>query len=826
MRLHLNRLLALTALLGALAAQVHAQGPADGQGSGLPAHPASYGTSTEVQSHPGPTHAAALPSPTAPFPNVTTSHNTTLMATATAATSLPSSIPSAAASATSDPSSADSLPLDTKVDGAFAVLGVVLILSGAATCGWGHRNRWSSFFVCGFYVLAISTLCAILSLGVEKGVNPPSTTVRGLFLLACLIAGIVGGILFILFYTWAAFAVCGLGGFAFALWLQALKSNGLIEPLGVRWILLAGMTSLFFAAACIPRMHNPMVLVSTAMSGATALLLGIDCFSRAGLKEFYIRNLGYQGLFADKYPPTFQNNHFPLVASMQVELGVMAAVAAMGMAFQSRLFLIARDRIEHIRDADRDRKLERAANKAARHISRTAERDLAEWESHFGGHGPRSGSQGERTTHDSQEIKEIRQSSPPQLAMPRLWLSHTPMRSPAGSDADLEKAAAIAQTTPRLSTRKSAQGSFMAYVNGQSSPPHRGGIGRKGAEQSPGLLPSVNTGTALGLSFSTGSAPSPAPQPTEMRKSVAEERNTIMKEIAKIRASISELECGSIDASPAAPPVPLLPVPPVPAEIRQPTSSKASSMALPSSEHLGMQHRTVSAATFAWVQDVQPAAAFPQAHSAHSHSTHATADDSARRRQSTGEYDRIITGSARSRRASQMTTASSGRHTPQPPLQSQCQPTAHTKSMSIDELQSRHRDRMRSRQRSVNDLLAVQKARAEWDQRQADERARMAERVRQHSSQGHGRPQRNSLEAGKALDMPTSHGVGCSSSKNLGRVRARSIDWQQLGAPDLKRSRPSGHSSPSLAAGHSQQPTAAPAGQPQAQGRARKSMGF
>lgn len=52
-----------------------------------------------------------------------------------------------------------------------------------------------------------------------------------------------------------------------------------------------------FVAGLHPRVHNPIVVLSTAFVGATALVLGIDCFTRAGLKELYVWNLGFRSIF-------------------------------------------------------------------------------------------------------------------------------------------------------------------------------------------------------------------------------------------------------------------------------------------------------------------------------------------------------------------------------------------------------------------------------------------------------------------------------------------------------------------------------------------------
>lgn len=69
-------------------------------------------------------------------------------------------------------------------------------------------------------------------------------------------------------------------------------------------------------SAC-PKLHYHVLLSSTAAVGASAFVLGIDCFTTAGLKEFYVWNLGLDTLF-----PKFVNNgiEFPVTQIMEIEL--------------------------------------------------------------------------------------------------------------------------------------------------------------------------------------------------------------------------------------------------------------------------------------------------------------------------------------------------------------------------------------------------------------------------------------------------------------------------------------------------------------------------
>ena len=57
-------------------------------------------------------------------------------------------------------------------------------------------------------------------------------------------------------------------------------------------------------------------------------MLGVDCFTRLGLKEFYIFNFGFGSIFTDVLTP--QDGHFLLSQGMQIELGCLGVIAFLG----------------------------------------------------------------------------------------------------------------------------------------------------------------------------------------------------------------------------------------------------------------------------------------------------------------------------------------------------------------------------------------------------------------------------------------------------------------------------------------------------------------
>jgi hypothetical protein len=89
-----------------------------------------------------------------------------------------------------------------------------------------------------------------------------------------------------------------------------------------------------FIAGLVSTFHYHLILTSTAFIGATAFILGIDCFTRAGLKEFYVYNLGFRnGLFPKLWVQeegSVGEWKFPLLTIMQVEIGMLIAVFLVG----------------------------------------------------------------------------------------------------------------------------------------------------------------------------------------------------------------------------------------------------------------------------------------------------------------------------------------------------------------------------------------------------------------------------------------------------------------------------------------------------------------
>ncbi|KAF8511690.1 hypothetical protein JB92DRAFT_3083430 [Gautieria morchelliformis] len=321
-----------------------------------------------------------------PVTRTTVSSGSTVQITSFAPTTLLSTIApnitatptaNATANATATPTQSSGPVLETRVDPAFGVLGALLILTGLPSAFLGHKNRWSSFFLTGFYTLSLVCLSLILKFGVLVAIHPPNKTLRGLFVLACGVSGIAGGGVSIFFWQQAKYFIGAWGGFSIGLWVQCFRDGGLIRPIGFRWILYIGCGAVGFILCTIPKLHYHILITGTAITGASAFILGVDCFTTAGLKEFYVYNLGFTTLF-----PKFAGMPFPLSQTMDVEIGLIAAVSLMGIAVQLRVLRILKRKLAEINEEEQKR--EALAEEKAVMRFEHVQSDLAEWEKDHG----------------------------------------------------------------------------------------------------------------------------------------------------------------------------------------------------------------------------------------------------------------------------------------------------------------------------------------------------------------------------------------------------------------------------------------------------------
>lgn len=168
---------------------------------------------------------------------------------------------------------------------------------------------------------------------------PVSNAVQGAYVVAVVLPGLIIGGCSLIFSEMAEGLGCLLGGFCFSMWLLVMKAGGLITSTTGKSILIAvisiGAYSLSFSH--YTRTYGLIACISFA--GSTAIVLGIDFFSRAGLKEFwaYIWNLN-QNLFP------LGASTYPVTRGIRVEIAAIFIIFLAGLVSQSKVHKMIQDR--------------------------------------------------------------------------------------------------------------------------------------------------------------------------------------------------------------------------------------------------------------------------------------------------------------------------------------------------------------------------------------------------------------------------------------------------------------------------------------------------
>ena len=198
--------------------------------------------------------------------------------------------------------SVNSLPIKPKITPALGLAGAILIVSGAVYALIGIKSQW---LVCPcripsepahsklprLYVFFGAAYLATLSVTVLiiYLMKPPvSDAVQGAFFVAASVTGLIFGGIALVFRDVSEGLGCLLGGFCVSMWFLTLKADGLITSTVGRAIFIGCMSFTGFALSWTRRTRNYVLIGSISFSGATICMLGVDCFSRAGWKEFWV----------------------------------------------------------------------------------------------------------------------------------------------------------------------------------------------------------------------------------------------------------------------------------------------------------------------------------------------------------------------------------------------------------------------------------------------------------------------------------------------------------------------------------------------------------
>lgn len=277
---------------------------------------------------------------------------------------------------------AGELPLQPRVTPGFSVAGVILMLTGAAYTLVGIKTQWLHCFLSAGFLAAAGVTVLIMYV-----MNPPiSDGVQGAYVVAATGTGMLLGGAALVFKEVTECLACLLGGFCLAMWLLTLKEGGLLGSGGAGvTIFIAVFAAAGFAGYFSRWTRAQFMITCISLSGATAVVIGIDCFSRAGLKEYW----AWIWDINDNLFP-FGADTYPLTRGIRVEQAVTIIIAVIGIVSQNKLWLVVkahRARKEEERLRAEAENQEHEAN-VGRDVERATASERKQWEAVYGDKGP------------------------------------------------------------------------------------------------------------------------------------------------------------------------------------------------------------------------------------------------------------------------------------------------------------------------------------------------------------------------------------------------------------------------------------------------------
>jgi hypothetical protein len=272
--------------------------------------------------------------------------------------------------------------------------GAVLLITGLVYAVIGIKNKWyvhhntalilhpltlHRIYVFGSaaYLTALAVVVLIVYL-----MNPPvSNGVQGAFFVAAFFTGCIFGVLALVFADITEGFGCLLGGFCLSMWFLSLKNGGLIDSSTGRAIFIGCMSAGGYSLSFSHYTRNYGLIASISFSGATAAMLGIDCLSRSGWKEFW---LYLWSLNDDIFP--LNTNTYPVTKNMKAELAGVVIIAIFGIVSQLRVWNMVKERREKTaaQELERQQEKDREEEERGRTVEDKFQKERAQWEATYG----------------------------------------------------------------------------------------------------------------------------------------------------------------------------------------------------------------------------------------------------------------------------------------------------------------------------------------------------------------------------------------------------------------------------------------------------------
>jgi len=268
-----------------------------------------------------------------------------------------------------------------------------MMLTGVAYGLLGIKSRELHNFMSVAYLAVLAVTVLVIYV-----MDPPvSNAVQGAYFVAAIGTGLILGGIATVFSDLTDGLGCALGGFCISMWFLTLTEGGLIQSKGGKAGFILAFTCIAFVFSFAHYTREFALLGCISFAGATITVLGIDCFSRAGYKEFWIyiwseqdialviwadsANSDTTDLNTDEFP--LGTNTYPINRGMRVETAAIVLLFLLGLVTQSKLYQkIKQHREERDAEAAQDAETrEKRESAIGKRVMDTVSRDRARWDS-------------------------------------------------------------------------------------------------------------------------------------------------------------------------------------------------------------------------------------------------------------------------------------------------------------------------------------------------------------------------------------------------------------------------------------------------------------
>jgi hypothetical protein len=251
------------------------------------------------------------------------------------------------------------------------------MITGAVYTLVGIKNKWLHIYLSAAYLASLAVTVLIIYV-----MNPPvSNAIQGAYVVAVVVTGLILGGAAIIFTEMTEGLGCLFGGFCLSMWFLVLKPGGLLTSTSGKAIFIACFTIAGFSTSFSHRTRPYGLIVLVSFGGATTLVLGIDCFSRAGLKEFWAY---LWALNTNLFP--LGATSYPLTRGIRVEIASIIVIFLAGVISQMKLWKIIKERrsqraVERLED---ERTMEQEEENVGRRIEHANAAERGQWEAVYG----------------------------------------------------------------------------------------------------------------------------------------------------------------------------------------------------------------------------------------------------------------------------------------------------------------------------------------------------------------------------------------------------------------------------------------------------------